>query len=67
VHNNDALALWTILGGIATAGLFWGLSALGELEYRNPLITLVLLSVAGLGASGASVMALGEFSTTPSQ
>ena len=65
-HNNDALALWTTLGGIATAGLFWGLSALGELEYLNPLITLVLLSGAGFGASVASFMALGEFSTPPS-
>lgn len=66
-HNNDALALWTTLGGIATAGLFWGLSALGELAYLTPAATLLLLSVAGFGASAASVMALEEFSTPPKQ
>jgi hypothetical protein len=66
-HRDDALALWTSLGVIVTAGLFWGLSALGELAYLTPAATLLLLSTAGFGASAASVMALGEFSTPPKQ
>lgn len=64
-HNDDMLLIWTSLGVIVTAGLFWGLSALGELAYLTPAATLLLLSVAGFGASAASVMALGQLSTPP--
>ena len=63
-HNNDALALWTILGGIVTAGLFWGLSALGESGCLSPVITLALFPAAGAIASVFSVTDLKKFSTS---